>query len=333
MRIASIPRQFASFFAGCAALFAALAGALPASAQAQEAFPTRSITLVVPFPAGSGTDMSARLLAKDMTESLGQTVVVENRPGANGTLGAQIVVRARPDGHTLLIGAAATNASNYAFFPGKLGYTPASFDIVGGLGIVPLSLFVSANAPWKTLAELIAEAKKNPGKIACGSGTTTAQVACEVFKQRAGVDLLNVPYKGSPPAINDLIGGQVQLVFADGSSTAALVEQKRLRVLATAASRRVPYWPEVPTFVELGMTDLEISAWSAVFAPAGTPAAVMQKLNAAVRRSTESAESVATRQRTGSLAMPYTLEEARRFVAGEIERWARFVKDTGIKLE
>jgi tripartite-type tricarboxylate transporter receptor subunit TctC len=321
------------FPAAAALSLCALAAAVPAPAQAQDAYPSRTITLVVPFPAGSGTDMSARLLAKDMAESLGQTVVVENRPGANGTLGAQMVARARPDGYTLLIGAAATNASNYAFFPGRLGYTPASFEIVGGMGIVPLSLFVPAGSPWKTLADLIADAKKNPGKIACGSGTTVAQVACEVFKLRAGVDLLNVPYKGSPPALNDLAGGQVQVVFADGTSAASLIEGKRLRVLATAAGKRLPYWPEVPTFVELGMTDLEISAWSALFVPAGTPAAVQQRLNAAVRRSIDSPESVATRQRTGSLAMPFSLEEGRRFVAAEIERWARFVKDSGVKLD
>ena len=319
--------------AAAALALCALAAAVPAPAQAQDAYPSRTITLVVPFPAGSGTDMSARLLAKDMAESLGQTVVVENRPGANGTLGAQMVARARPDGYTLLIGAAATNASNYAFFPGRLGYTPASFEIVGGMGIVPLSLFVPAGSPWKTLADLIADAKKNPGKIACGSGTTVAQVACEVFKLRAGVDLLNVPYKGSPPALNDLAGGQVQVVFADGTSAASLIEGKRLRVLATAADKRLPYWPEVPTFVELGMTDLEISAWSALFVPAGTPMAVKQKLNSIVRRSIDSPESVATRQRTGSLAMPFSLEEGRRFVAAEIERWARFVKDSGVKLD
>ena len=328
------PPAFQRLFPAAAALsLCALAAAVPAPAQAQDAYPSRTITLVVPFPAGSGTDMSARLLAKDMAESLGQTVVVENRPGANGTLGAQMVARARPDGYTLLIGAAATNASNYAFFPGRLGYTPASFEIVGGMGIVPLSLFVPAGSPWKTLADLIADAKKNPGKIACGSGTTVAQVACEVFKLRAGVDLLNVPYKGSPPALNDLAGGQVQVVFADGTSAASLIEGKRLRVLATAAGKRLPYWPEVPTFVELGMTDLEISAWSALFWPAGTPAAVQQRLNAAVRRSIDSPESVATRQRTGSLAMPFSLEEGRRFVAAEIERWARFVKDSGVKLD
>jgi tripartite-type tricarboxylate transporter receptor subunit TctC len=320
--------------AACAALLCvATTAVVPGRALAQDAYPNRPITLVVPFPTGSGTDLSARLLAKDMAESLGQSVVVENRPGANGSLGAQAVMRAKPDGHTLLIGAAATNASNYAFFPGKLGYTPASFDIVGGLGIVPLSMVVAPGAPWKTLAELIADAKKNPGKLACGSGTTTAQVACEMFMLRAGVSVLNVPYKGTPPAMNDLAGGHVHFVFADGSSATPLVEQKRLRVLATAASKRAPYWPDVPTFAELGMPDLEISAWSAVFAPAGTPVSVQQQLNAVIRRSTESPESVASRQRSGSLPMPYTLEEARRFVAAEIERWARFVKESGVKLE
>lgn len=320
--------------AACKALLCvAMSAAMPSLSAAQDVYPNRPITLVVPFPTGSGTDLSARLLAKDMAESLGQSVVVENRPGANGSLGAQAVLRAKPDGHTLLIGAAATNASNYAFYPGKLGYTPASFEIIGGLGIVPLSMVIAAGAPWKNLAELIAEAKRSPGKLACGSGTTTAQVACEIFMLRAGVNVLNVPYKGTPLAMNDLSGGHVHFVFADGSSATPLVEQKRLRVLATAANKRAPYWPDVPTFLELGLTDLEISAWSAVFVPAGTPASVQQKLNAVVRRSTESAESVASRQRTGSLPMPYTLEEARRFVSGEIERWARFVKESGVKLE
>ena len=277
--------------------------------------------------------MLFRSLAKDMTEALGRSVVVENRPGANGSLGSQLVARARPDGYTLLVGAAATNASNYAFYSGKLGYLPASFEVVGGLGIVPLSLVVSANAPWKSLTELIAEAKKKPGEFACGSGSTTAQIACEIFKLRAGIDVLNVPYKGTPPAMNDLAGGQVQFVFADGTSAAALVEQKRLRVLATAANKRAPYWPDVPTFVELGIQDLEISAWSAVFVPASTPLAIRQKLNAVVRRSTESPESIASRQRTGALALTYTLDEAQRFVSGEIDRWARFVKESGVKLE
>lgn len=319
----------------CAVLaLSTLVVSAPMPARAQDAaYPSRIITLVVPFPAGSGTDMSARLLAKDMTTSLGQPVVVENRPGANGALGAQVVARARPDGYTLLIGAASTNASNYAFFPGTLGYTPASFEIVGGMAIVPVSMFVAADAPWKTLADLIADAKKHPGKIACGSGITVSQVACEVFKLRAGVDLLNVPYKGSPPALRDLAGGQVQVVFADSASAASLLEGKRLRVLATAAAKRLPYWPEVPTFVEMGMSDLEMSVWSALFVPAGTPAAVQQRLNTAVRHSLDSPESVTTRQRTGSLTMSFTLEEARRFVTAEIDRWSRFVKDSGVKLE
>lgn len=245
MKLTNPPAKMGRFTAACAALLCALSAALPSLAAAQDSYPTRAITLVVPFPAGSGTDLSARMLAKDMTESLGQSVVVENRPGANGSLGAQIVMRAKPDGHTLLIGAAATNASNYAFYPGKLGYTPASFDIVGGLGIVPLSMVVAGNSPWKNLAELIADAKKNPGKLACGSGTTTAQVACEIFMLRAGISVLNVPYKGTPPAMTDLAGGQVQFVFADGTSAAPLVEQS---VFAFLRRRRASGPPIGPTF-------------------------------------------------------------------------------------
>lgn len=333
MKSASSRTTLGLVIAACLAVICGLMGMKPAAAQVPDTYPSRTITLVVPFPAGSGSDISARLLAKDMAESLSQTVVVENRPGADGSLGSLAVARARPDGYTLLVGAAATHAANYAFYPGKSGYLPSSFDIVGGLGMVPLSMFVAAGAPWKTLSDLIADAKKNPGKIACGSGTTVAQMACEVFKLRAGVDLLNVSYKGSPPALTDLMGGHVQLVFADGTSAASHVDQKRLRVLATAAGKRVPYWPEVPTFAELGIADLEISAWSAVFVPAGTPAAIQQKLNAAVRRSANSPDAVALRQRAGSLPLVLTQEEGRRFIASEIERWARLVKGSGIKLE
>ena len=304
-----------------------------AQAQGSEQFPSRSITLVVPFPVGSGTDIGARLLAKNMTEQLGQAVVVDNRPGANGALGSQVVARARPDGYTLIVGAATTHAANYAFYPGKLGYEASSFEIVAGVGMVPLSLFVAADAPWKTLADLVADARKQPGRLVCGSGTTVSQLACEVVKRRASIDLLNVPYQGHPPALNDLMGGQIQAVFSDGASAAPYVEQKRLRVLATAAGRRLSYWPQVPTVVELGMTDLEITSWSAVFAPAGTPEAVLQKLHAAVNRASASPESVATRQRIGSLPMVMSRDEGRRFIASEIERWARFVKDTGLKPE
>lgn len=313
----------------------AMGSTLPllAQAQTQPAYPSRTLSLVVPFPVGSGTDIGARLLAKDMSESLSQTVVVENRPGADGSLGSQAVARAKPDGYTLLVGGAATHAANYALQPAKIGYTPAAFDIVGGLGIVPISMFISASAPWKTPADLIADAKKRPGKILCGSGTTVSQMACEVFKLRAGVDLLVVPYKGTPPALNDLMGGHVQVVFADGASTAVLLEQKRVRVLATAAAKRVPHWPEVPTFAELGLTDLELSAWSAVFAPAGTPESIKLTLNEAIRRAAASPESVATRQRTGSLALILTPEEGRRFITAEIDRWARFVKETGLKID
>ena len=333
MRLIKPPKTMSLFVGGLGAMLIAMSAAITTGVFAQDVYPSRIITLVVPFPAGSGTDLSARMLAKDMAEALGKSVVVENRPGANGSLGAQFVARARPDGYTLLVGAAATNASNYAFYGDKIGYTRTSFDMVGGLGIVPMSLVVAGNAPWKNLGELIAEAKKSPDKFACGSGTTTAQVACEMFKLRAGIDVLNVPYKGTPPAMIDLAGGHVHFVFADGTSAASLVEQRRLRVLATAANKRAPYWPDVPTFVELGMSDLEISAWSAVFVPAGTPLAIQQKLNAVVRRSTESPVSVASRQRTGSLALTYTLDEARRFVSSEIDRWARFVKESGVKLE
>lgn len=315
------------------ALLAATLLWVPGVASAQDAYPNRPITLVVPFPPGSGTDLSARVHAHELSSALGQPVVVENRPGANGVLGARQVARARPDGYTLLVGSAATNASNYAFFADQLGYSAASFEIVGTMGQVPFVLVVASESPWHSLADLLAEARKHPGKVACGSGVTTAQVACELLKIRAGITVLNVPYKGTPPALTDLAGGHVQFVFADGASATGLIEQKRLRVLAVAARSRAPQWPEVPTLSELGWPDLELSAWSALFVPAGTPAAIQKKLNDAVRIAIRSAESMEFQRRTGSLPLDLNLDDSRQFVASEINRWARFVRESGIRLD
>ena len=305
-----------------------------AAASAQEAWPARPITLIVPFAAGSGTDIGARLLARDLSASLGAaTVVVDNRPGANGAIGAQAAARARPDGHTLMIGNATSHAANFAFFAGKLGYGPASFDIVGTLGASPIGLYVAPGAPWRTLAELVADARRNPGKFSCGSGNATTQVACEVFRKQAGIEAVTVPYKGNPQSLTDVAGGQLSYAFADASVAAGFLEGRKIRALAVAAAQRNPVAPEVPTFVELGYAGFEVTGWSAVFAPAGVPRAIVERLNAAVRKSTESPESVQSRQRAGSIALPYDVEASRRFLQAEIARWARFVEVSGVKPE
>jgi tripartite-type tricarboxylate transporter receptor subunit TctC len=314
-------------------LAAAAAATLTPAIQAQEAYPSRPITMVVPFAAGSGTDIGTRILAKDLTALLGATVIVENKPGANGAIAAQAAARAKPDGYTLLVGSATTNAANFAFFPGKLGYEPTSFDIVSGLGGSAISLYVAANSPWKTIAELVADAKRQPGKFNCGSGNAVTQVACEVFRKQAGIDAVNVPYKSNPQSLTDVVGGQVSFAFADASVAQVFLEGKRLRAIGVAAAQRNPVTPDAATFKEQGFADFEITAWTAVFAPAGTPAAIVEKLNAAIRKSADSPESVASRTRSGAFAINLDVAEARRFAANELARWARYVKDSGVKPE
>jgi len=311
---------------------AAAATAVPA-VLAQDSYPSRPITMVVPFAAGSGTDIGTRILAKDLTALLGATVIVENKPGANGAIAAQAAARAKPDGYTLLVGSATTNAANFAFFPGKLGYEPASFDIVSGLGGSAISLYVAAGSPWKSIADLVADAKRQPGKFNCGSGNAVTQVACEVFRKQAGIEAVNVPYKSNPQSLTDVVGGQVSFAFADASVAQVFLEGKRLRAIGVAAAQRNPVTPEAATFKEQGFADFEITAWTAVFAPAGTPAAIVEKLNAAIRKSADSPESVASRTRSGSFAINLDVAEARRFAANEVARWARYVKDSGVKPE
>jgi tripartite-type tricarboxylate transporter receptor subunit TctC len=314
-------------------LVAAAAAAMTPAVLAQDSYPSRPITMVVPFAAGSGTDIGTRILAKDLTALLGATVIVDNKPGANGAIAAQAAARAKPDGYTLLVGSATTNAANFAFFPGKLGYEPTSFDIISGLGGSAISLYVAANSPWKTIAELVADAKRQPGKFNCGSGNAVTQVACEVFRMQAGIEAVNVPYKSNPQSLTDVVGGQVSFAFADASVAQVFLEGKRLRAIGVAASQRNPVTPDAATFKEQGFPDFEITAWTAVFAPAGTPAPIVEKLNAAIRKSADSPESVASRTRSGSFAINLDVAEARRFAANEVARWARYVKDSGVKPE
>jgi len=314
-------------------LAATAAATLTPAIQAQDAYPSRPITMVVPFAAGSGTDIGTRILAKDLTALLGATVIVENKPGANGAIAAQAAARAKPDGYTLLVGSATTNAANFAFFPGKLGYEPASFDIVSGLGGSAISLYVAASSPWKTIVELVADARRQPGKFNCGSGNAVTQVACEVFRKQAGIEAVNVPYKSNPQSLTDVVGGQVSFAFADASVAQVFLEGKRLRAIGVAAAQRNPVTPDAATFKEQGFADFEITAWTAVFAPAGTPVPIVEKLNAAIRKSADSPESVASRTRSGSFAINLDVPEARRFAANEVARWARYVKDSGVKPE
>ena len=315
------------------ALIALCALSQPWAVHAQANYPEKPITLVVPFTPGSGSDIVARIIAKGLTESMKATVVIENKPGANGAVGAQAVARAKPDGYTLLLGSATANAVNYAFFPGKLGYEPSSFDMVAGLGASDVSMYIQSGQPWKNIQDLIAEAKKNPGKLSCGSGNAVTQVACEYFKRRAGIDVVTVPYKSNSQSLTDLAGAQLAFAFSDSTAAQAFVASTKVRALASAGVKRNSVAPEVSTFAEQGLKDFEFTAWTAVFAPAGLPVPVAEKLNAAINKLSDGGEMAQLRSKAGSTAMVMDLAGAKRFVNREISSWKKYVEETGVKAD
>jgi tripartite-type tricarboxylate transporter receptor subunit TctC len=315
------------------ALALAAACMLSGNGLAQAQYPEKPITLVVPFTPGSGSDIVARIIAKGLTETIKANVVIDNKPGANGALGAQAVARAKPDGYTLLLGSATTNAVNYAFSPGKLGYEPSSFDFIAGLGASDVSMYINSAQPWKNINELIAHAKKNPGKLSCGSGNAVTQVACEYFKRRAGIDVVTVPYKSNAQSLTDLAGAQLSFAFSDSTAAQAFVAGKKVRSLASAGETRNPVAPDVPTFAEQGLKDFEFTAWTAVFAPAGTPGAIAERLNAAIIKISDFPEMAQLRSKAGSTAMAIDLAAGKRFVAREVASWKKYVEETGIKPE
>jgi tripartite-type tricarboxylate transporter receptor subunit TctC len=314
-------------------LVAASITAIP-PALAQDAFPSRAVTLIVPFSAGSGTDLVARVLAKGMSEQLNAPVIVDNKVGANGAIGALAAAKSKADGHTLIIGSATTHAVNFGFFSGKLGYEPEQFYGVAGLSFNPVSLYVEATAPWKSLSDLVADAKRNPGKFNCGSGNAVTQVACEVFRTDAGVQANNIPYKSNPQSLTDVVGKQVSYAFSDGGAAQAFVEGKRLRALAVASAARNSAMPEVPTFREQGVNNFEFTAWVAVFAPTGVPVSVLERLNATVRKAMDTPEMVHLIAKSGGTAMRFnSAAETQTFYKSEVSRWVKYVKDSGVKPE
>ena len=297
-------------------------------------FPTKPIRLVVTYPAGGGADLMARLVAPKMGEALGQPVVVENKAGASGQIAAAEVARAAPDGHTLMLDAM-SYAVNPSIYP-KLPYDPAkAFTPVAVLVQFPNMLVVTPSFPAKDVKELIGIAKQKPGSVAyASSGNGSAQhLAGELFQQKAGVEITHVPYKGGGPALNDVIGGQVPIFFANMASGLPHVKAGKLRALAITGSKRSPALPEAPTMAEAGVPGYEVYEWNAIFAPAGTPPAVIAKLADAIAKATQSPEF---RERVASLGgelAGYGPAEADRFIRQQTELWGSVVKAGNIKVE
>lgn len=304
------------------------------AAVAQTVYPVKPITMVVTYPPGGGADAMARLIAPKMGEALGQPVVIDNKPGAGGQIGASAVAKAAPDGYTLMLDASSF-AVNPSLYP-KLPYdSMKAFKPVGVVALFPNVVLVNANFPAKNMAELAAMARKSKDAVSyASSGNGSAQhLAGALFESAAKVDMVHVPYKGGGPALNDVIGGQVPLFFGNLASTLQHVQSGKLKALAVTSGKRSAILPEVPTLSEAGLKGAEIYEWNAVFAPANTPEPVMAKLAAAFQQALESPEVKARVAQLGGEIQKGSPEQARKFIEQQINLWARVIKERNITTE
>lgn len=324
------PTTRRSLVASAAALLAALA--LPAAAQ--PAFPqNKPITLVVPFAPGGGNDILARAIAPKMAQLLGQTVVIENKPGAGGNLGADAVARAAPDGHTIVI--ASSQVTMNPFLEMKVPFRiERDFEPIGQVAAVPMLLVANVDQPYKTLPEFIAHARAHPGKLSYSSpGNGTPQhLAGEVFAKLVKTEMLHVPYRGTGPSISDLIAGQVQVSFATFASVAPHVQAGKLRALGVAGQKRTPLMPELPTFGDAGVKNYDASLWYSLLAPAKTPKAVVDKLNESLLAALKDPAVARQLEQQGFEVQGSSPAELKAFIAKELARWERVIKDNNIKV-
>lgn len=316
---------------GAAALAAAALCGGPAAAA--DAYPSRPITLVVPFPAGAGTDAVGRIFAGELGAILGQQVVVENRPGANSTIAGNFVARAKPDGYTLFV---TTNTSHSAapWLMKNIPYDPVKdFTPIARGGNLPFMLVVNPKRPYKNVAELVEYARKNPGKVTYASGNSTGIVAGATLARRTNTQMLHIPYKGTPQALTDVVGGQVDFMFTDLTSGMPFVQSGQLRALAVSTAQRSTIVPDLPSMREAGVADFDLNSWNGYFGPAGMPPEVVAKLNQAINQVVAKPE---VRQRLASLgfdAFSGTPQEFAAFVGQQLELWGKLIRDAGIQPE
>ncbi len=314
-----------------AVLAAVLCGAGLGPVQAQTDFPNRPITMVVPFTAGSTSDISARLVAQKITGPLGQTVVVENRPGANGQIAMQAVARAKPDGYTLVVGSVSSTV-----VPGVLQKTPpfdllkdfAPVSVIAGTTLV---LLAAKDAPYNSVAELVAAAKKAPGTLSYGNSAGLYRIAMEALNLQAGIDLAAIAYKGPAEAANDLVGGRLSVAPDSLGSATRLVQAGRTKALAVLSGKRNPALSDVPTMQELGYKDFDYNGWIGILAPAGTPASVLQKLNDEIAKAVLSDD--AQKQYSAIALDPVTMgpREYTELLARETAKYARVIREARIE--
>ncbi len=313
-----------------------LALAFAAVTAAQAPYPNHPVRVVVPFPAGGTTDILARAASQKLTEALGQPFVVENRGGAGGNIGADLVAKSPPDGYTLLMGTVGTHAINPSLYQ-KMPYDHVKdFVPVVLVAGVPNVLVVNPSLPVKSVQELIAYAKANPGKVnfaSSGSGTSI-HLSAELFKTMAGVSMQHVPYKGSAPALADLAGGQVDLMFDNLPSALPLIKAGKLRAIAVTSQQRASALPDVPTIAESGLPGFEATSWFGLLAPAGTPRDAIAKVNGEVAKwlaTPEAKEKLASQG--GIVGNGLTPEDFSRHIASETTKWQKVVKESGAKVD
>jgi len=291
-----------------------------------------AIRIIVPSAAGSASDLSVRVIAEKLQRAIGQSVIVDNRPGADGIIAAQAAAAAAPDGQTLFFGTTTTQVANAALRR-KLPYDPLrDFVPVALAGTTALVLLVHPSVPAQSVQELIAHAQANPGKLAFASPYASSRMAGELFKQMARVDMLNVPYKATVGATTDLVGGQVQLMFGDLWSAMAHIQSGRLRALAVTTTRRAAAAPNLPTMAEAGLPGYEMVAWAGMFAPAKTPAALVARLNTELVAIIDSADFRKRMLESGSESTPGTPEALGVMVKAELDKWRRLVETAHIEL-
>jgi tripartite-type tricarboxylate transporter receptor subunit TctC len=322
------------------ALLVPPAGAPEALAQTAQAgggapYPSRPVRLIVPFPPGGSTDILARALAQKLSEGLSQAVVIDNRPGAGGSIGSEAAAKAAPDGYTLLMGQLGPLAVSPAIYR-NLPYDPVkSFTPVSRMAIVPSVLVVNPQVPVASAAELIAYARGHPGKLTYGSAGngSTSHLTTEYFKLATGTDILHVPYKGVGPMLTDLISGQLSMGINGAPAVMSHVNSGRLRALAVTGLARVPSLPQIPTLAESGVEGFDASGWYGIVAPAGTAREIVMRLNGEIRRAMQTPELRARLDNEGAIPAAGSPEEFAAFIVSEIARWGAVLKRAGIEAQ
>lgn len=329
-RSRSLPRI--ALFSGL--VIGALCVSAMSAAQTTNTYPNQAIRMVVPYPPGGPTDITARVVAAEMSKTIGQSVVIDNRPGASGMIGSEMVTKAAPDGYTLLANAS-IHVINPSVYPDMRFDAIKDFTPITQLAQVPLVLVVPANSPIKSVKDLVEYAKANPGKVNFGSaGSASAQhLAGESFKIAAGIQMQHIPYKGSAPALTDLAGGQLQLMFDSMPSATPMINSGKLRAIAVTTTVRAKARPDLPTIAESGFSGFDISTWYAYWAPKGTPADIIEKLAASAAQALKNPEVIAKYEAMGAEPVGSTPAQFAAYVESEAKKWNDIVKKSGAKLD